>query len=577
VSSEVDSNLNAHLLAFLRWLVGDADELLMLIENPLDRLLVWNEAHRRHALREYERHYNLHRTHRPLAAAAPLKALPETLAAERIDRRAVRRQDRLGGVAHEYRPAADHRGWRFRHAQRGTPGVSCGESALDQRAGCCALCVLRFAFYGRVSTVRHQDTTSSRGWQRDMTSDLVAGHGRLVVEFFDVGCSRRVPWCRRPRARELLAAVAAPGREFDAIVVGEYERAFFGDQLGELLPVLNRHGVGLWLPEVGGRLDVADPVHVAVVRVLGAQSKREVVRARSRVLAAMQVQVREEGRYLGGRPPYGYRLVDAGAHPNGEHARWGRRRQRLAVDPVTGPQVCWMFAQRLAGMSAAGIARSLNERGVACPSVVDPTRNRHRHRGVWAVRSVASILGNPRYTGWQVWNRQPVDHGRDDGDRIVVGQWRRWSGAGEWVVSRRRAHPALVSEEDFVAAQAITARERPRDGSVRRYALVGLVRCGVCGRRMESCWVHGRAGYRCRHGHSSGKASAAGVRVPNLYRREDRILDQIADRVEPGGLGAGHASPPKSVDIAAAVRTHQLMIVCQRDDRVTVETVTSAQ
>lgn len=30
----------------------------------LDRMLIWNEAHLRHALREYERHYNLHRTHR---------------------------------------------------------------------------------------------------------------------------------------------------------------------------------------------------------------------------------------------------------------------------------------------------------------------------------------------------------------------------------------------------------------------------------------------------------------------------------------------------------------------------------
>jgi transposase InsO family protein len=42
----------------------------------LDRTLIWNETHLRHALREYERHYNLHRTHRSLAAAAPLRARP---------------------------------------------------------------------------------------------------------------------------------------------------------------------------------------------------------------------------------------------------------------------------------------------------------------------------------------------------------------------------------------------------------------------------------------------------------------------------------------------------------------------
>jgi transposase InsO family protein len=72
----------------------------------LDRMLIWNEAHLRHALHEYQRHYNLHRTHRSLAAAAPLKALPEALETERIDRHTVRREDRLGGVIHEYRLAA---------------------------------------------------------------------------------------------------------------------------------------------------------------------------------------------------------------------------------------------------------------------------------------------------------------------------------------------------------------------------------------------------------------------------------------------------------------------------------------
>lgn len=72
----------------------------------LDRMLIWNEAHLRHVLGEYECHYNLHRTHRSLAAAAPLQALPEALEAERIDRLAVRRQDRLGGVIHEHRSTA---------------------------------------------------------------------------------------------------------------------------------------------------------------------------------------------------------------------------------------------------------------------------------------------------------------------------------------------------------------------------------------------------------------------------------------------------------------------------------------
>jgi hypothetical protein len=34
-----------------------------------------------------------------------------------------------------------------------------------------------------------------------------------------------------------------------------------------------------------------------------------------RVRSAMKAQTELEGRFLGGRPPYGYRLADAGPHP----------------------------------------------------------------------------------------------------------------------------------------------------------------------------------------------------------------------------------------------------------------------
>ncbi|MCG8927448.1 transposase [Lentzea sp. CC55] len=72
----------------------------------LDRTLIWNQAHLRHALRAYERHYNEHRTHRSLAAAAPLRARPQPLEPDQIERLTIDRQVRFGGVIHEYRHAA---------------------------------------------------------------------------------------------------------------------------------------------------------------------------------------------------------------------------------------------------------------------------------------------------------------------------------------------------------------------------------------------------------------------------------------------------------------------------------------
>src|SRR5208337_4042063 len=79
---------------------------------------------------------------------------------------------------------------------------------------------LRFVFYGRVSTEDWQDPVTSRARQREQAGALVRGHGVIVAEFFDTGESRTVAWGRRPQAAALVAQLADPGREWDAIVVG---------------------------------------------------------------------------------------------------------------------------------------------------------------------------------------------------------------------------------------------------------------------------------------------------------------------------------------------------------------------
>jgi site-specific DNA recombinase len=387
---------------------------------------------------------------------------------------------------------------------------------------------LRFAFYGRMSTVEYQDDLSSRGWQRDSALHLIAGHGVLGGSYFDAGCSRSLPWSRRPQAAALLAAVAGPGRPFDAIVVGEFERAFSVGQFQELLPFFDQHGIQLWLPEMGGPVDSGDPVHQAMMLMLGQQSQREVLRARFRTTAAMRVQVRDQGRHLGGRPPYGYRLVDAGPHPTAAHARWGRRLHRLDPDPVTAPTVRRMFAQRLAGWSVAGIARTLNANGTPSPSAYDRARNPHRSGTSWTVRTVAAILENPRYTGRQVWNRQGIDHHEvRPGDKSSRPEGRKpshhWNDRDQWVISAAVVHPPLVSEQDFIRAQQISALAVPDDANPHRYQLTGLLVCGLCGRRLEGQWVHGRAGYRCRHGYTSG-SDAQPDRAKILYLREEHVL-----------------------------------------------------
>ena len=79
-----------------RWIGGCRRELL-------DRTLVWNQAHLRRILGQYEMHHNPHRPRRSLHGAAPLKPLPDPV---NLDQHRVRKQTRLGGLINEYRLVA---------------------------------------------------------------------------------------------------------------------------------------------------------------------------------------------------------------------------------------------------------------------------------------------------------------------------------------------------------------------------------------------------------------------------------------------------------------------------------------
>jgi hypothetical protein len=156
-------------------------------------------------------------------------------------------------------------------------------------------------------------------------------------------------------------------------VIGEYERAFYGAQYASMAPLFEHYGIQLWTPEAGGRIDFHAEDHEETMLALGVQSKREIARTRIRVRTAMATQTREQGRYLGGRPPYGYRLADAGPHPNKAKAADGKRLYVLARDEPAAIVVVRIFAEFLAGFGIFAISERLTrEASPARPLTIGP-------------------------------------------------------------------------------------------------------------------------------------------------------------------------------------------------------------
>ena len=294
----------------------------------------------------------------------------------------------------------------------------------------------RFAFYGRVSTEDQQDPASSRGWQLQRSSQLIEPHGgEVVAEFFDVGQSRSLPWKRRPESAALLETFRDSKRGFEAVVIGEPARAFYGNQFGLIFPVFVHYDIELWVPEVGGRVDPGSDAHDLVMSLYGGMSKGERNRIKIRVRSAMADQARREGRFLGGRPPYGYLIGDAGKHPNPGKAALGQRLHRLELDATAAPIVQRIFDEYLRGAGLYAIAEGLTRDGVPSPSAHDPARNRHRNSPAWAKSAVRVILRNPRYTGRQVWNKQRRDEVLLDVEDVALGHETklRWNSPADWI------------------------------------------------------------------------------------------------------------------------------------------------
>ena len=103
------------------------------------------------------------------------------------------------------------------------------------------------------------------------------------------------------------------------------------------------------------------------------------------------------------------------------------------------------------------------------------TRTAPARHGPWARSPPSSATrGTPALR----WNRQRTDSELADPANTSLGHKavQRWNLPDGWVISARPAHPALVSETDFVAAQDVNAARAPTS----RTSLAGPQQRGTC-------------------------------------------------------------------------------------------------
>ena len=333
--------------------------------------------------------------------------------------------------------------------------------------------------YARTSTDDQQNPGESLPWQLSRANALIVGRAEIVAVVHDTDVSRSVPWSRRPEAARLISQLSDSNRGWTGIVVGEPQRAFgSAGQVQNILPQLAHWGVQLWVPEVGGPVDPDSEAHDLLMSMFGGLSRAERNRLRVRVRTSMKAMA-PEGRYLGGRPPYGYKLERTGVpHRNPEKARQGVQLTNLAVDPETSKVVEQIFAWRVEGVGFRTIATRLTRQGFPCPSAADRELNPHRHDRAWSVGAVRTIVMNPKYKGQGVYGRyRKVERLFDVNDPAVGNVTRMAPAPASEVIETDGIVTPIVSETVWRQAQTdrapTTSGPRPDRPQPSPYALRG--------------------------------------------------------------------------------------------------------
>ncbi|WP_419997799.1 recombinase family protein [Streptomyces boninensis] len=195
-------------------------------------------------------------------------------------------------------------------------------------------------------------------------------------------------------------------------------------------------------------------------------------------------------------------------------------------DPTRSPAVTRIYHLRaLDKLGYDAIADRLNLDAAAYPPP-EPTRARAA-LGRWSGSAVREILQNPKYTGYQVWNRRATKKGGKN------------NAPKEWIWSPQPTHEPLITREifDMVAAMA-RQRQGSRSGADRNrhpaakrsYTLRSYVYCDLCGRRMFGKSRHKISYYACQPDDRYHRDESWFRAHPKgLWIREEILLEHVAN------------------------------------------------
>jgi site-specific DNA recombinase len=305
---------------------------------------------------------------------------------------------------------------------------------------------------GAIRLSRETDETTSPQRQREQLTRYKDLHGHDLIEITeDLDTSGSVSPFKRDNLGPWLTDPALIAK-YDVIVVAKLDRLSRSlIDFANLLTWAQDHGKTI--ASVAESLDFGSAAGrlLASILALFAQFERERIGER---VAEMHQTVKRSGKFGGGKPPYGYAVLD----------------KRLVPDPATAPIMRRIVDELLGGKPLAAIARGLNEDGIPTP----------KGAPLWRVTTVAILVRSRALVGEMTYGGKRV---RDaDGATVTV------------------TDTPLVTESEWARLEAALAElTKPHMVSHKAdHLLLQIAFCGVCASPLwHHHFNHGHDVYRC--------------------------------------------------------------------------------
>lgn len=384
----------------------------------------------------------------------------------------------------------------------------------------------RAALYIRVSTLEQAQEGYSVGEQRERLIAYCKAQDWLIADIYvDGGYTGSN--LNRPGIQKLMSET----EKFDVVLVYKLDRLSRSqrDTLYLIEEIFRPNKVDF--VSMQESFDTSSPFGKAMIGLLAVFAQLEREQIKERTWMGRVARAKTGLHHGGGNIPIGYDYEDG----------------KLIVNPYEAEQVRKIYEWYLSGASLKAITDKLQDAGYT---------NKYSSYNSWS--SVRNILENETYIGRLHFGDVVVDH----------------------------AHEAIITEEQFNAAQILRGKRREQFGSHAfrsKHVLTGLLFCGHCGGRYYLRNTGKYSYYAC---YSRTKQMKNMIKDPNCQNKiwraqdlepiiEEKILALLRNPKIAEELAAGKPKAPapvsKNTDIGRRIREidrqiGKLMELYQQDD-----------